>query len=239
MNDIVKSEPMNFLAVIERAALNPEIDVLKMEKLLEMQVRVMEKQAELSFNQAMARLRLPIIRHDSEINHGAGKMKVSYATYESIHKIVSPLYQAEGFSVSFDSRKNADGTTTYSGTLAHSEGHSKTAEMILPADTSGAKNNVQAIGSTISYAKRYLLSMLLNLVTTGEDDDAASASEFIELDEAAEIDMELRDLGANIPKFLEYMKAKDVQSILQKDLQKAKTMLAAKREENKKKVGAK
>jgi hypothetical protein len=47
--------------------------------------------------------------------------------------------------------------------------------MILPADTSGSKNSIQAIGSTISYAKRYTVTMLLNIVTVGQDDNAVAA----------------------------------------------------------------
>ncbi|WP_409524602.1 ERF family protein [Pseudomonas sp.] len=43
--------------------------------------------------------------------------------------------------------------------------------MLLPLDTSGSKNAVQAVGSSTSYGKRYVMSALLNLTTRGEDDD--------------------------------------------------------------------
>ena len=38
-------------------------------------------------------------------------------------------------------------------------------------DSTGSKNNVRAIGSSISYGKRYAASALLNITTRGEDDD--------------------------------------------------------------------
>jgi hypothetical protein len=43
--------------------------------------------------------------------------------------------------------------------------------MTLPLDTSGSKNNVQAVGSSTSYGKRYTATLLLNIRTKGEDDD--------------------------------------------------------------------
>jgi hypothetical protein len=39
--------------------------------------------------------------------------------------------------------------------LSHELGHSEETTMTLPLDTSGSKNNVQAVGSSTSYGKRY------------------------------------------------------------------------------------
>jgi glutamate synthase domain-containing protein 1 len=47
--------------------------------------------------------------------------------------------------------------------------------MHLPADMSGSKNAVQAVGSSISYGKRYTAQALLNLTSRGSDDDAKGA----------------------------------------------------------------
>ena len=41
---------------------------------------------------------------------------------------------------------------------------------MLPLDTSGSKNGVQAVGSTVSYGKRYAICALLN-ISTGDDTD--------------------------------------------------------------------
>jgi hypothetical protein len=40
-------------------------------------------------------------------------------------------------------------------------------------DSSGGKNNIQGMGSSFSYGKRYTTTALLNIVTEGEDDDGA------------------------------------------------------------------
>ncbi|WP_208436591.1 ERF family protein, partial [Bartonella tribocorum] len=53
--------------------------------------------------------------------------------------------------------------------LKHISGNEISTQGKFPVDATGSKNNVQAVGSTISYARRYLLGMLLN-VTSDEDD---------------------------------------------------------------------
>jgi hypothetical protein len=229
MNDMtIKDEAAGMLAVIERAAINPQVDVTKLEKLLEIQEKVMAKNAEMAFNQAMTRLQpvLPTIKHTAQIKHG-DKIISTYSRYEDIDRIIKPLYSAEGFSITFNSKEGENGTITYYGILAHRDGHSRTAELRLPADSSGAKNAIQALGSTISYAKRYLVGMLLNLTTTGEDDDAQSV-DTVTVEQAAEIDIKLRETGSDKAAFLKYIGAPDVLHIRAKDYKKALTALQKK-----------
>lgn len=230
MNDIVKQEQTSgILSVIERVALDPNVDVSKLERLLEMQERIMGKQAEIEFNLAMTRLqpKLKPIKHTAKIKHN-DKLISTYTKYEDIDKEIRPLYSEEGFSISFNSKVKEGGKTTYYATLSHKDGHSKTAEMELPSDTSGAKNAIQAIGSTVSYAKRYLVSMLLNITTEGEDDDAQSVNTVVTIEQAAEIDVKIKDVGADKDKFLTFMGVKDVRDIRAGDYQKAMNALKAK-----------
>ncbi len=65
------------------------------------------------------------------------------------------------------------------GVLRHEAGHKEEAELVLPADVSGDKNPVQAVGSSLSYGQRYVTKLLLNLASRklGEDDDGRSAGE--------------------------------------------------------------
>jgi hypothetical protein len=43
--------------------------------------------------------------------------------------------------------------------------------MVLQLDTGPGRNQNQAMGSTLSYGKRYTAEMLLNIVREGEDTD--------------------------------------------------------------------
>lgn len=227
------SEQSNILAVIERAAINPDIDVTKMMALLDMQERIIAKNAESAFNEAMTRLQslMPRITKDGNIEFVDSKnnhRKTPFATYENIDKAIRPLMIQEGFSISFNSEWGESGALIHA-TLSHKDGHSRSASIRLPLDSSGSKNSLQAMGSTISYGKRYLVTMMLNIVTEGEDNDGDGAHDFVTTEQAAEIDTLIRETKSNRKKFLEYVKAEDVQKILAADYQKAITALNAKK----------
>lgn len=223
------TEQSTMLSIIEKASTSKDVNVDNLKAMLDMQERIMNKNAEIAFNQAMTRLqpKLPAIKKDAKIKHN-GKLISTYAKYEDIDRIIRPLYIEEGFSVSFNSKKNADGSVTYYGTLAHVEGHSRTAEIDLPADTSGAKNAVQAKGSTMTYAQRYLVGMLFNLVFTDLDDDGRASNKMISDEQVAEINSLIKNTGTDSARFVKFMAVDSVENILAKDYQKAINALNAK-----------
>lgn len=227
-SDIIPANSM--LTVIERVAADPNSDVAKLEKMLDMQERIIAKQAEMDFNAAMTRLQkvLPTIHQSAEIKHGE-KLIAKYAKYEDIDSQIRPFYSAEGFSLSFNSQRQSDGTVIYYGTVAHESGHSRTAEIVLPTDTGPGRNAVQAQGSTLSYAKRYLVMMLLNLVTTNEDDDGRGSSvKPATNDMVAELEELIVKAKADRQKFLEHFKASEVSDLSSNDYSRAVTMLKSK-----------
>lgn len=158
------------IQVIERAALNPEVDIDKMERLLQMQERVMDRQAMMAYSAAMAAMQteLPSIEERGQTNNGF------YATLEDIVDTVRPIMQKHGFAVSFRIQTQERGIEV-TGVLMHKDGHREETRMLLPADSSGNKNAVQAFGSSTSYGKRYVLCALLNITTRGQDDDGLNA----------------------------------------------------------------
>jgi len=225
MTDLVKQD-VSIINVIAQAASDPNTNVEKLEKLLDMQERVMNRQAESDYNIAMAELQ-PLI---PQIERTKQADKSKYAPYEEIDRILRPLYTKAGFSISFNSRIEGD-KMLYTASLAHKGGHSKTADIVLPADTSGSKNAIQAMGSTTSYAKRYLLGMLFNVVTANEDNDGNLP---LPNEEAVEIDLLITQTKTDKVKFLKWLGADSVMNIPQKDYLKAKKALQAKQ----KKAGA-
>lgn len=176
------------LAVIERAARDPSVDMDKMERLLEMQERVHARHAKAAFSEALATLQpdLPIITERGKIivreKTNSGKrdgdilQETSYALWEDINEAVRPLLAEHGFSLSFRTGMHTDGRVTVTGVLSHRLGHSEETMIILPHDSSGSKNAVQAIGSSTSYGKRYTAMALLNITSKGEDDDGIGAT---------------------------------------------------------------
>lgn len=182
---VVADTPMpgggnSMISLIAQLAANPRVNADKMERLLNMQERIVNQQADQAFSQAMARLqsKLPRITKKGKIAFTDKKgveRDTPYAKYEHIERAIRELYNGEGFATSFDTDTVAEGKIMVTLTVSHEGGAkriSKSPPMAL--DTSGSKNNLQAMGSTISYGKRYTLINAFNIVTEGEDDDGTA-----------------------------------------------------------------
>lgn len=164
------------IQVIERVAMNPDVDVVKMEKLLDMQERILGRQARQEFDMAMANMQehLPVVTKAGIIMNKDGKsVRSTYAKFEDINKKVKPVLSRYGFSMTFGVTQ-ANKEITVTANLAHKAGHRESTQMTLPPDGGGGKSDAQAIASSVSYAKRYTMSALLNLIFDDEDDDCES-----------------------------------------------------------------
>ncbi len=217
-NQIAVQTP-TFMDMIARAVSDPSFNPDMLDKLITANERIMAKQAEIEFNEAMARLqpKLPQIPRSTK-GHNC-----KYATYEDVDRICRPFYTAEGFSISFDTK----GQTHY-GTLSHKAGHSITKQIDFSPDKSGNKSDIQAIISALSYAKRNLVQMLLNVVTAGEDNNADD-SEVVLTEQAAEIDLKIKEVKADKAKFLTFMGVDDVRKIKANEYKKAMNALNSKK----------
>jgi hypothetical protein len=162
------------LQAIAAASANPAADMDKMERLFAMHQQMVKAEAETAFNAALARAQavMPIVAHNAANQQTSSK----YAKLAAINKAITPIYTAEGFSISFDTADSPK--PDYLRTIAilsHSAGHSRTYHIDMPPDEVGAKGNVNktkvhATGSTNSYGRRYLVCMIFN-VTTEDDND--------------------------------------------------------------------
>lgn len=194
-----------FMNVIEKASANPDFDANKLEKMLEMYERIMARNAEMAFNSAFAEMQseMPVITENGEIKiHGAVQSR--YAKFEDINDTVKPILKTHGFAITFKTKSSEQGITV-TAILMHKEGHREDTEMTLMADTSGNKNAVQGVGSSVSYAKRYGLLALLNITTRGEDDDGqAGGAKAITEDQQATLQALIDEVKQDKPKFFAY-----------------------------------
>lgn len=167
-------EPSTGLAlVIERLAANPSVDVSKLERIIELQERILRHEAEAAFNSAFAVMQeeIPVI---IESGNGDGG-KWSYAPLEDIVAPLRPILAKHGFSLSHQTEWPDAKTVKVIGILTHKAGHARKSEFQSVADQTGSKNAVQSLGSSVAYGRRYTTKDLLCIVTRGEDDDAAKS----------------------------------------------------------------
>lgn len=179
-NEVSTNVQGGFLSLIEKVVSNPEANIQMLEKIIEVQERVMSKQAEIDFNADLAAMlsEIPVVAKTSDINvttKSGSKFIVKYASLDEIVEVVRPIMSKYGFSVNFRHEQSSATVLKVSCVLRHKNGHSEANDIILPLDTSGSKNAVQAVGSTITYGKRYTLCSALN-IATGDDKDGFTVS---------------------------------------------------------------
>lgn len=172
----IAAESVTILQIIQQVAMSPTADIDKMERLMVMHQNIQALQAKQQFDEALAAMQeeLPVIGERGGIKDKNGRIQSTYALWEDINEMIKPVLARHGFALSFRTPRNDRGIEV-EGVLSHRAGHRETTSLLLPADTSGSKNGVQAVASSVSYGKRYTAGALLNFTTTGEDDDGNGA----------------------------------------------------------------
>lgn len=219
------------MAVISKAASDPNTDVDKLERMMAMYERMEARRAEQEYSDALAKMQaeLPEITEGGEIRHN-GKLISKYARWdEDINPVIKPILSAHGFALSF--RIDTGDKVTVNAVLRHQGGHSDSTGITLPADTSGSKNPVQAVASSVSYGKRYTAGALLNITSAGQDDDGQTAGgpERISKEQVDNLEALITEVGADKKAFLKYMQADSLDRIQAKSYGMAVKALEQKR----------
>jgi len=177
------------LQMMERLASNKDVDVEKLQRLINMQKDIMAENAKAAFNASFALMQreLPTVVERGKTNLGP------YARLEDIIEAVRPVLGAHGFSISHRTEWPDAKTVKVVGILTHEQGHSRESEFLSSADTFGSKNAIQGLASAVSYGRRYTVKDLLNIVTREEDDDGQGTVPIVEAPEGYDgwlLDME-------------------------------------------------
>jgi hypothetical protein len=109
-------------------------------------------------------------------------------------------------------------------------GHEEENTLSGPADASGSKNAIQAIGSTLTYLQRYTLVQALGLAASSDDDGvAAGAGELISEEQREKLLAVADEVGADLAKFCAYFKVESVAGLPAKLFDRAIASLESKR----------
>jgi len=187
------------LDMLNRAVL-AGADIAMIEKLMALHERWDANQARKAFDEAVAAAKrdIPPIQRNVT-GHNAKK----YADFAAIAKVVDPIIGAHGLSYRFRTVQNDRISVTC--ILSHKAGHAEETTLSGPADTSGNKNAIQAIGSTLTYLQRYSLVQMLGLAAGNDDDGkAAGDGELITEEEVAYLVKLADDVGADKVAFCKY-----------------------------------
>ena len=93
-------------------------------------------------------------------------------TLQRLPQMVDPIITSHGLSYRFRTQQNDKINVTC--ILSHKAGHYEETTLSGPADATGSKNAIQAIGSTLTYLQRYSLVQALGLAAANDDDGKSS-----------------------------------------------------------------
>lgn len=227
---LAQSAEQSMISRLADLASDKTIDPDRLEKLLNIQITLLERNAKLEYDRALADLqaKMPRITARGEIKDRSGEVMSRYIKYEDIDLVIRPLLREYGFSLQHDRRDEGD-KMIITSILKHRGGHQDSVSIPLPYDrTNALKSALQAAASTASFGKRHNVCSLLNIVAEGEDDDGLMSHIKIDDAQAKEIKDTLRSTGSDVKRFLEYMGVDCVENIPMKDYAKAYMVLKRK-----------
>lgn len=225
------SEPASMLQVIAGAAANPACDVQKMQALLDLQDKLIERDARKEFSAAMANAcgEIPQVEKNGTVSLN-GKGGYKFTKWEDMDRAIRPILARHSLRLSFNTRPSEGSSNkVIIGTISHANGQSQSAEIELPIDAGQGRNSLQGFGSTISYGKRYCAEMLLNIVRTEEDTDGRFRQRQDEPrigpEQKEEIVHLLQSSGRDPSKFLAWVGAVTVDEMTPAQFQRGRAML--------------
>lgn len=213
------------MALIERAmSSGANMDVIQ--KFVDLQKDWDDRQSVRAFEEAIAKAKCEI----SPIARNAtGHNNKKYADFAAIASAVDPVLGKHGLSYRFETDQSDKSITVTCILFGH--GHRiPAAKLTAPADMTGNKNAIQAIGSTLTYLQRYSLMQALGLAASNDDDGkSAAASGTISLEQVEQLIALADEVEADKEAFCRYFKVEGIAQLKVKDFDRAIAALNKKR----------
>lgn len=229
-------EPDQLMGALVQAAMNPDVDPDKMERMLAMYERMEARKANEAFNQsfvaAKAKIK-PLVR-----NKRNDQTSSNYVDLEAVADAIDPILTEFGFAPTFGTAPSKlEGHYCMVCDLLHSAGHEKRYEADIPIDAAGMKGtknktDTHAFGSTMTYGRRYMKLMIFDIATKDNDGNRPTApEETIGPEQMTEIDNLLKVTKSDRAKFFEHIKVDGMADITVKQFPAVKKLLERKLKE--------
>jgi hypothetical protein len=176
-----------FMSIIERAITTPEFDVSKLQQLLDVRERWEKNEAAKAYTVAINKFKQnpPTIEKNRAVGYTSKKtgdtVGYSHATLDQVCDAVTKGLSTVGISHKWR-LEQPEGKVRVTCVLRHELGGTDEATLEGPPDTSGTKNAVQAISSTVTMLERYTLLAVTGLAVTGTDTDGTSRPSISEVE---------------------------------------------------------
>lgn len=161
--------PMDMLSrAIERG-----MDPATLKELMDLADRHNANEARKAFVTALNEFKAnpPSIFKNKAVAFGQGKTAYKHATLDNVSGEIGAALAKVGISHRWETEQLEGGMIRVTCVLTHALGHSERVPLQASPDTSGSKNAIQAVGSTVTYLQRYTLLAATGMAVQDQDDD--------------------------------------------------------------------
>lgn len=170
------NKPMNPMQLVS-IAVQQGADIEKLSKLMDLQERWEASQAKKAFDEAINEFqsRMPVVAKRGNVSYqprnGGQTTNYDYGRIEDAFKTASPILKETGLSFRFNQQAQQGGLITVTCIISHKLGHYEENSMSAMPDTSGNKDAIKAMASTVSYLRRYTFTGGLGIIFADEDNE--------------------------------------------------------------------
>lgn len=198
---MVPAKTGDILGLMEIAVREGGESVKALERLIDLQERVMARDARKEFFDALAAFQDDV----PEINKArtakitmksGGSYSYTFAPFEEIARTIRPVLKAHGFSYNHTTEGAEGGILSVVCVLRHEGGHEERSVFPVPTQTDAAMSGAQKMGAALHYGKRQSLTAVLGLTTADQDTDGADPTQYINESQLADLRAKLEEVGA-------------------------------------------
>jgi hypothetical protein len=204
--------PEKSLSTIADLARDPNMTPDKLNQYIDASMRIMNKQAEIEFNQDMAKLKDELKDTPIQKNKANTQTSSRYADLDAIKAIVDPLLAKYGFFDRYEDEFPDINTVRTTCEIVHRMGHSRRNTVQFGLDRTGIKGSVNktdihAAASSMTYGQRLSLCRALGIRISEDDDGNAAGSSKINAEQVSIIQGLLEETKTDIALFCsQYLK---------------------------------
>lgn len=197
--------------IVEAVGKGMSLDMLRELRLIQREYEQEEQRKAYISAMAKAKANFPQILKNKQVKFESKDRDKKGTNYwhEGLAQIlnaVNPHLSAFGLVASFEVTNGIDQPVVVKCLVEHEEGHCRTNRLVGGADTSGNKNSIQAMQSTITYLARATLKATVGVAAEDDDDDGRASQQQAETltpEQVKDITKQLSDAGGNLAKFLQ------------------------------------
>jgi hypothetical protein len=182
-------------ATLLQMAVEQGADIDKLSKLMDLEERWEANKAKKAYHKALADFKAdpPILDRNKTVsyeNNDGSITTYKHSSLDNVADILGKALEKQGLSFNWTTSQGDGGIITVTCHLTHIMGHSESTSLWAGPDQSGKKNNIQAVGSTVTYLQRYTLRAITGTAEAEMDNDGRGSEPIEKITDEQALELE-------------------------------------------------